>query len=309
VSNLAAARSQGDDVHTGDAHEIQQSSARAGSASVSRRSAARVQTPGQRLWSLLARGFGVVGLSVGAHMGLLGILGFVRAPSVEEAKQVEMEIVEPEPPPAAPEPEPEPEPEPPKPAAPEPARPKLAPKLAAAPKAAAPEPTNEPPPAAEAPVDLTGVTLTGDSASWSSVVGTGAPMTGPAPRIGRVTGNDRAGASDGVVGGKGTGPVIVPEGSLSRSPGQPEGMGAMLEQHYPPRAKAQGISGSALVRVRILADGRVSDIKLVRETGDHGFGAACMKVLRLKRWQPPLDKRGQPVATEIKFSCDFEVSY
>ena len=27
------------------------------------------------------------------------------------------------------------------------------------------------------------------------------------------------------------------------------------------------------------------------------------------RWQAPLDKRGQPVATEIRFNCDFEVSY
>jgi TonB family protein len=164
--------------------------------------------------------------------------------------------------------------------------------------------------APEAPVDLTGVTLTGaDGASWSSVVGNGSAMTGPAARIARVTGNDRAGHSDGAVGGKGTEPALVAEASLSRKPVPPDGMDALLEQNFPARARAQGVSGTALLRVRIMADGRVGDMQTVRETGDYGFGAACMKALKQRRWQPPLDKRGAPVATEIRYSCEFEVSY
>jgi TonB family protein len=84
---------------------------------------------------------------------------------------------------------------------------------------------------------------------------------------------------------------------------------ALLEQNFPSRARAQGVAGTAVVKIRILADGRVGPMTIVRETGDYGFGKACMKALGQTRWQAPLDKRGQPVATEIRFTCDFEVSY
>jgi TonB family protein len=75
------------------------------------------------------------------------------------------------------------------------------------------------------------------------------------------------------------------------------------------RARAQGVAGSARLRVRILADGRVGDMKVLRESGDYGFGSACEKTLRMRRWQPPLDKAGTPVATEITYTCEFEVGY
>jgi protein TonB len=248
-----------------------------------------------------------MGMSMGTHMALLGLLGFVPVPTFDEPTKVEMEIVEPEPPPAAPEPEPEvkPEPEP----EPEPPKPKLVPKIAA-PKPADPPPQNDPKPAAEAPVDLTGVTLTGDDgASWTSVVGNGEALQGPSARIGKVTGRDRAGSADGVVGGKGTGPALVGEESLSRRPVPPGDLNSVLEQNFPSRASAQGVAGSAVVKLRILPDGRVVPVQIVRETGDYGFGKTCMRVLGQSRWQPPLDKRGQPVATEIRFTCDFEVGY
>lgn len=267
------------------------------------------QPPAPTKSSVLPRVVGVIGMSLGAHMALLGVLGFMPAHVIEEAKEVTMEIAEPEPPPPPPAATPEPEPPPPE---PEPPKPKLAPpKPAAAPKAAPePPPQNEPKPAAEAPVDLTGVTLTGDNgASWASVVGNGESIQGPAARIGKVTGRDRAGSNEGVVGAQGKGPALVGEASLSRKPVPPEGMDALLEQYFPPRARAQGVSGTALLRVRILADGRVGEMQTLRETGDYGFGAACMKALKQKRWQPPLDKQGQPVATEIRYSCEFEVSY
>jgi TonB family protein len=307
VSNGAAARQRGERTRAG---EVQEASAVAGvdrahlvSASVTSQSIPPTRS------SVVPRVVGVAGMSIGAHMALLGLLGFMPTHVIDEHKEVTMEIAEPEPPPppppaATPEPEPPPDPEPPKPKA-------APPKLAAAPKAAPePPPQNEPKAAAEAPVDLTGVTLTGDDgASWSSVVGNGETIQGPAKRIGKVTGRDRAGSNDGVVGAQGKGPALVGEASLSRKPVPPEGMDALLEQFFPPRARAQGVSGTALLRVRILADGRVGEMQPLRETGDYGFGAACMKALKQKRWQPPLDKQGQPVATEIRYSCEFEVSY
>jgi protein TonB len=253
-----------------------------------------------------ARAFGVVGVSLGTHMALMGVLGFMPSPNDFFAShKVEMEIIAPKPPPAPP---PKVE-EPPKPPEPEPERPKAAPKPAA-PKPAEPEPPKQEAKAApEAPVDLTGVTLTGGDSTWSSVVGTGGALNGPAPRVAAVTSRDRNGSASGVVNGKGDKPVLVAEASLSRAALPPEGMDALLEQNFPPRARAQGVSGSALLRVTILADGRVGDMRVMRETGDYGFGAACQKTLRLKRWQPPLDRRGQPVATEVRYSCEFEVAY
>jgi TonB family protein len=270
--------------------------------------AGRVMQPTTAGRGFAARLFGLLGISVGTHMALIGVLGFMPSPLIAMHQQVEMEILAPEP--APPPPPPPAAAEPPKPAEPPAQRPKLAPKLAAPKPATEPEPPkNEPPPAAEAPVDLTGVTLTGDNgASWSSVVGNGNAIQGPAARIGKVTGRDRAGSGDGVIDGRGTTPLVA-EGSLSRKPVPPEGMDTLLEQNFPPRARAQGVAGSARLRVRILADGRVGDMHVLRETGDYGFGTACIKTLRMRRWQPPLDKQGTPVATEITYACEFEVGY
>jgi protein TonB len=253
-----------------------------------------------------ARLFGLFGISIGGHMALMAALGFMPSPLVALRREVQMEIIEPEPTPPPPPPKAaEPE-KPPEPAAP---KPKLAPKLAP-PKLSEPEPPkNEPPPAAEAPVDLTGVTLTGnEGASWSSAVGNGSALQGPAARIGKVTGHDRAGGNNGVVDGHGP-PAVVGEASLSRKPVPPEGMDELLEQNFPPRARAQGVAGSARLRVTILADGRVGDTRILHESGDYGFGSACIKTLRVRRWQPPLDRSGAPVSTEITYTCEFEVSY
>jgi periplasmic protein TonB len=255
-----------------------------------------------------ARAFGVVGMSLGAHMAIMGALGFMPTPHEFFASgNVEMEVYEPPPPP----PPPPPKIEEPKPPEPEPPKPKAAPKPIAA-KPAEPEPPKEQAkPAPEAPVDLTGVTLTGgDGSSWSSVTGSGGALNGPAPRVASVTGRDRGGSTQGIIGGKGDKPVLVAEASLLRKPVPPDGMDALLEQNFPSRARAQGVSGSALVSVEILSDGRVGDMKVKRETGgNYGFGAACVKTLRIRRWQPPLDKRGQPVGTRIDFTCAFEVAY
>jgi TonB family protein len=86
-------------------------------------------------------------------------------------------------------------------------------------------------------------------------------------------------------------------------------MNELLEQNFPPRARAQGVAGSARLRVTILADGRVGDTRILHESGDYGFGSACIKTLRARRWQPPLDRSGAPVSTEITYTCEFEVSY
>jgi periplasmic protein TonB len=100
-------------------------------------------------------------------------------------------------------------------------------------------------------------------------------------------------------------PKIVPVGSLSRRPGAP-GLDAELERNYPREARRAGISGTAKLRVRIHADGRVGRVEQVSESHP-GFGDACARTVRAARWEPPLDRDGQAVATEIVYVCKFEV--
>lgn len=247
-------------------------------------------------------------------MGAIGALGFVPPPTqIERPKMAEFEVLEPEPmpepePELAPEPKPEPEPEP------EP-KPKPKPKPKPAPvvenKPPEPPPEEEPPPAPEAPVDFTGVTLTADgSGSWSTAVGNGQRITAPVGRIAQVTGRERTGLTGGEVGGTGTKPRVLQSDNLSRRPGAPQTLNQLLEKNYPKQARNQGIEGQAVVRVRILPDGRLSVVRVKKETGRYGFGAACIATLRAGgRWVPALDQQGRPGAYEIDFPCTFEVAF
>jgi hypothetical protein len=106
----------------------------------------------------------------------------------------------------------------------------------------------------------------------------------------------------------------VNQASLSQKPVPPEGMSALLVQHFPRRARAEQVSGLAEVVVRILDDGRVDNMQVLHETArgawpaaDYGFGDACKSALKQQRWRPALDKSGKPVATDIRYTCEFEV--
>ena len=100
-------------------------------------------------------------------------------------------------------------------------------------------------------------------------------------------------------------PTFVPASSLSKAPRAP-GLDAALERNYPADARRSGISGRAMLRVAIHADGRVGRVVKVSESFA-GFGEACAKTVRDARWEPPLDRDGRAVATEITYVCEFEV--
>ena len=108
----------------------------------------------------------------------------------------------------------------------------------------------------------------------------------------------------------GTGPRIVSVKSLSRRPGAPASLEAVLKRNFPRRARIQGIPGVAKLSVRVLPDGRLARLKVLRETGAYGFGDACIRTLRAAGlWKPPLDRAGKPVGTDITFECTFDVGY
>ncbi|MBX3264141.1 MAG: energy transducer TonB, partial [Labilithrix sp.] len=98
---------------------------------------------------------------------------------------------------------------------------------------------------------------------------------------------------------------VVPPSSLSRRPRAP-GLDLELERQYPAEARRSGISGTAVLRVRILPDGRVGEVRVQSESWA-GFGPACERTVRAARWEPPIDRDGAPVATEITYTCRFEV--
>jgi len=159
------------------------------------------------------------------------------------------------------------------------------------------------------PADFTGVTLTSESGagSWASVTGNGEATVGALAAPPRGThagsGHGRAGSGDGDVA---QGPRVLGLGQLSRPPKPPSLDDALLE-HYPKLARDQGTAGHAVVRARILADGRVNDMRVLVASAPE-FGRACERTLSGSRWSAPLDESGRPVATDVSYTCRFEVT-
>jgi TonB family protein len=57
--------------------------------------------------------------------------------------------------------------------------------------------------------------------------------------------------------------------------------------------------GNALLRLQVDGGGRVTDVEVLSETGNYGFGSACEKLVRRRQgWAP---------ATTLKYRCDFEI--
>jgi TonB family protein len=253
--------------------------------------------------SFRARGFGLLATSGAAHLIIFASLGLIPSPAEVLAREMmEFEVYEPpeveEPPPPPPEPEP----------------PKEPPKEVTrkAPKAEAEPPPEEAPPPAQAPAeevaDFTGTTLVGgDGAGWSTAIGTGGALKGPVGKIGGRPGpvGPQQAAKTGPAG-----PRVVPLASLSRKPSPPVGLDDLLKRNYPSRAQMQGVEGRVVMEVRLLPSGRVGEMRVVEEFPPaFDFASECRKTLRAAPpFSPGLDKDGNPVATDIKFTCSFVVA-
>jgi hypothetical protein len=243
------------------------------------------------------------------HVFFFTGLGLLPTPSEAlAAHEMQFEVIAPEPPKPPPEPEEAPEPE--APPEPEPQRPARA-------KEPAPEPEPEPEtppeqvdgPVEEAVTDFTGVTLTAEgSGGWSTVVGSGKAMKGP---IGKIAGQEGTKTEEPVK--KPRPPQVVAPGDLSKRPTPPpQGkVNALLQKNFPPRARSQGVEGQAVLRVRIQPSGRLGRMTTERETpAGWGFAAACRQTLQQAgSWGGPIGPGGRRVATDIKYTCRFEVMY
>jgi len=151
------------------------------------------------------------------------------------------------------------------------------------------------------PADLSGVTLTNEGAGWASPVGNGAPLTGPIGLATATSAKHSRGTETPTAGDR-----VVALGDLSRPPRAPN-LDAQLAANYPREARLAGSPGSAVIRARILLDGRVGATRVVSESAP-GFGVACQRTLAGSHWQPPLDAANQAVSTDLAYTCTFAVA-
>jgi TonB family protein len=159
-----------------------------------------------------------------------------------------------------------------------------------------------PPAATAAPaLDLSGVTLSNDTgASFAMPVADGGPLRG-ATGLG-------AGRAQSIVASAPIAPkppALVSASDLSEHP-RPPALANLLRANYPEEARQRGLRGSASLRARIDADGVIRAARVVSESS-LGFGAACRRTVLGSRWSAPRDKNGGAVATEIVYTCHFEI--
>jgi len=220
-------------------------------------------------------------------------------PSSNEISQMNFEL----PPLPAPEPE-APPPAPTAPIEPSPPRP-----VAVTRAPVASQPANSAPPAAKAAatatpaLDLSGVTLTNDSgAGFAMPVGNGSALHGP---IGLGANRIQALPVPSSAPSTAKGPTLVDASDLSERP-RPPSLTRLLRQNYPEEARQRGLRGSASLRARIDPDGVIRTVRVLSESAA-GFGSACRRTVLGSHWSAPRDKKGSAVATEIVYTCHFEV--
>lgn len=219
--------------------------------------------------------------------------------------------------------QPEPEVEPEEPAAPE-VEPEIEkPSARPAPRPRKPDPVKEqepppapppdadkaPPDADEAPPvfdlgDNTFSTGAGQQGGWSLARSEGnTKFAGVAGRQQKpVRGTKPKGDPEGKPGGKGSGFKPVPIKDLSRRPEPADG--PITLPKYPPEASREGIEGIAVLQVFIGKDGRVKNVRIVKDPGG-GLGQVARKRIFEVRWKPALDKSGAAVDTVITYTFRF----
>jgi len=238
-------------------------------------------------------------VSVGVHLGLFALLARDHPPRPKDAEPVEFVLVEkepPPPPPPPPEPEtpPEPEPEPVKPA------PKPPPKVVVRNDPPPPPPPNTPPPSEPPPPDAKpapikiGISLSSTTQGGSFAVGTGNTLYGKA--------DEKAADPNEVKPYQATETRQAPFVPSSRVSSLPSAV-ALVDPGYSEEARRERIEGKLTLRVKIDAEGRVVDVRVIKGLG-YGLDERAVAAMRKTRWKPA-KADGQPVGTEITYTLNF----
>jgi protein TonB len=258
-------------------------------------------------WLRAAIGILVLLASLALHVGFVVMafgVGSLGAQRDRERERLAIELREREPEAKAKEPEPEEKPEP----KPEPERPTVvkappAPKIEEPPK----EPEKKPPPR------IVGL-------SFESTVGEG-DGEGPAFAVG----NTRLGETDTVAKNKdevpkerpapvdGTEKPTTTNQAATRIPRkgvtftEAKYRGQQVKPPYPQTLKAQGIESDVEVLVFIDAKGKVTMVKILRESPYPEFNEAAKKAALAQEWEPAT-RNGEPMASTKKYSYRFRLT-
>jgi protein TonB len=87
---------------------------------------------------------------------------------------------------------------------------------------------------------------------------------------------------------------------------RPPGYGNRAEPEYPALAIRRGYEGTALLRVRVLEDGRVEVVEIKESSGYRILDEAAMKAVRPWRFIPAL-MAGKPVASWVLVPIAFKL--
>ncbi|MCS6899265.1 MAG: energy transducer TonB [Myxococcales bacterium] len=207
--------------------------------------------------------------------------------------------------------EPEPEPAPaPAPAAKPVVQPQAKPTEA---KPVEAKPTEPPPAAAQAGKTLTAAEDIADfSNDFTMVQGEGRYAGGITAAKGTSTTavQDPNAKEGGVPGGKGSAeapPPPPPSSEPDRSrPARPANTAWSCSHLFPPEADAEGIDNATVsIAVTVRPDGSVQSVKVLNDPGN-GFGRAARTCALSQRFEPALDRSGQPTtATTAPFTVRF----
>jgi TonB family protein len=83
--------------------------------------------------------------------------------------------------------------------------------------------------------------------------------------------------------------------------------GNQVKPDYPPTLKAQGIEGDVDVLVFIDASGKVTNVKILRESPYPEFNEAAKKAALEQPWEPAA-RNGEPMASTKKYSYRFRIT-
>lgn len=256
-------------------------------------------------WLRAAIGTLVLLASLGLHVGFVVMafgVGKLGAQREQERERLAIEMREHEVKPK--EPEPEKAPEPPK----EPERTAVV-KAPLAPKIEEPhmEPDKKPPPR------IVGL-------SFESTVGEG---DGDGPSF--ATGNTRLGETDKIAVKKedvpkerpasvdGTEKPTVANQAATRIPSkgvtftEAKWRGAQIKPEFPPTLKAQGVESDVDVLVFIDATGKVTNVKILRESPYPEFNDAAKKAALAQAWEPAT-RNGEPMPSTKKYAYRFRLT-
>src|SRR5262249_33845178 len=107
------------------------------------------------------------------------------------------------------------------------------------------------------------------------------------------------GAQGGVAGGQ-VGAIALPEDAEAPLPAKSNSPPA-----YPQEARATGKTGTVILKVVILADGRVADVQVMR--GDEPFVSAALAAVKTWKYEPARYK-GQPISVYRIIQIPFKLN-